>query len=241
MKKLLFFYFVLSTAFLYSEPIYTENIQEEQDLYSFPQLYEKTVNSTVWISTFYDSKLDAEYGSIKRFFFGDILKEFLGSGFIYSKEGHILTNYHVIKDCNYFEIQFADDTICQAQVIGCDENADIAVLKVNKDNLIPLILEDEECKIGQWIYAIGNPEFLRNSFTVGVIAGKNRFENYPYEDYIQLDLHLNQGNSGGPILNLNGKIIGMAASTMKGTGISFIIPSNILKNVADQLIKKWIQ
>jgi len=241
MKKLLFSYFVLLSIFLFWEPISAENILQEQDLYSFPQLYEKTINSTVWIRTCYDSKLDDEYGSIKRFFFGDISKCYIGSGFIYSKEGFILTNYHVIKDCNYFEIQFADDTFCKAQLIGCDKNADIAVLKVNKDSLTPLILEDEESKIGQWVYAIGNPKLLRNSLSVGVIAGKNRYKNYPYEDYVQLDINLNIGSSGSPILNLDGRVIGMHSFYMQETGISFIIPNSILKNVADQLIKKWIQ
>lgn len=210
-------------------------------LYSLPELYEKTVESTVLITGCYDSRSDKNYSNIYCFFYGDQFYEKQeGTGFIYSKDGYIVTNFHVIESCNYFKVHFFDDTVCQAELVGYDERTDLAVLKVNKENLIPLILQDE-VEIGQWIYTVGNPLSLYNSLSIGIVAGKQRYINYcDVEEFIQLDLNANPGNSGGPVLSLEGKVIGVVAvkfDPCEGEGICFAIPSEIIKKVSSQLIK----
>jgi serine protease Do len=206
------------------------------------ELYEKTTESTVWIKCYYDSKLDDQYSTFSWLFYGDdFYEKQSGTGFVYSSEGYIVTNFHVVEDCNYFEAHFSDGTVCDAELVGYDKRTDVAVLKIDKKNLTPLILVEEEIVIGQWVYAVGHPEDLQNSLSVGVVSGRNRRLNHrDIEDFIQLDININSGNSGGPALNLNGKVIGMVTlsfNPLYATGICFIIPNDIIKKVATQLIK----
>jgi serine protease Do len=215
---------------------------QNNNIYSFHELYEKTIESTVEIRSYYDSKLDDKYSTISWLLHGDIFDEKSGgTGFIYSNKGYIVTNAHVIKEANYFKIRFSDDTSYTAKLIGCDKRTDLAVLKIDKENLTSLILADEEIEIGQWIYTVGNPLYFQNSLSVGVVAGKNIRDNYcDIEDFIQLDINTNPGNSGSPVLTLNGKVIGIVTwgfNPLYATGMSFIIPTNIIKKISNQLIK----
>lgn len=245
MKNLVFIicFFALFKTSLYPETTNSlVNDKNNNGLYSFPELYEKTIESTVWIKAYYDSKLDDQYSSLYWLWYGDTFYEdSQGTGFVYSNEGYIVTNYHIIKGCNYFEICFSDETSCNAKLIGFDDKTDIAVLKINKENLTPLILEEEEAKIGQWVYTIGHPVFLEYSLSVGVISRKNvPSDLYEIENLIQLDMNINHGNSGGPVLTLNGKVIGIASYNFHpsyATGICFVIPNSVMKKVVDQLIK----
>ena len=241
MKKILLIlcFFVLIKNDLHADSIdKSVNIQNNSDLYSLSELYKKTTPSTVSIRAYYDSSLDDTYSTFYRFWYGDEFSEKKrGTGFVYSEEGYIVTNWHVVSNCNYFEVDFSDGSYCDAMLIGCDERTDLAVLKVNTTNLSALSLKDREVEIGQWVYTVGHPYSFQNSLAIGIVAGKNRYDYYcDIEDFIQLDMNSNPGNSGGPVLTLDGKVIGML-TWRYDTGISFVIPTNIIKRVANQLIK----
>lgn len=162
------------------------------------------------------------------------------SGYIVSPEGYIITNNHVVNDVSDIEVALNDGRIFKAKVIGQDPNTDIAVLKIDASNLPFLKLgNSDDLDIGQWAIAIGNPFGLQATLTVGVISakGRNNLDLAGQEDFIQTDASINRGNSGGPLLNLDGKVIGMnTAIVSSGGGIGFAIPSNMIKHIMEQLI-----
>ena len=174
-----------------------------------------------------------------------------GSGFIYSKNGYIITNEHVIDNANNIQIRFSDETTRQAEIIGEDPYTDLAVLKVDKSGLKPLQLANStEVKPGQKAIAMGGPFGLGNSLTAGYISQVGRslpvqeigLEGFRIRDVIQTDAAINPGNSGGPLLNREGEVIGVntAIETNTGTfsGIGFAVPSNTVKRVAPQIIEQ---
>ena len=190
----------------------------------------------------------------KRFFFGLPFKQnreeiVLGqaSGFIVSQDGIILTNSHVVKDVSEIVVALNDGREFSGKVLGQDPNTDIAVVKIDTKNLPFLALANsDELQIGQWAIAIGNPLGLQASLTVGVVSatGRNNLDLARVEDFIQTDAAINRGNSGGPLLNLEGNVIGMntaiftnASSGGGYMGIGFAIPSNMLKHIMDELIQ----
>lgn len=168
------------------------------------------------------------------------------SGFIISADGLILTNSHVVKDANEITVSLNDGREFPAKVIGQDPNTDIAVIKIDADHLVNLKLGNSDLlKPGQWAIAIGNPLGLQATLTVGVVSatGRNNLDLTHIEDFIQTDAAINRGNSGGPLLNLAGEVIGMnTAIVTDGSsnggymGIGFAIPSNMLKRVMDELV-----
>jgi len=172
-----------------------------------------------------------------------------GSGFVYSKRGHIITNAHVVEDSDNLEVSFTDGTTKTAEVIGTDPYSDLAVLKVQKDNLQPLRLGNvSDVRVGQKVAAIGNPFGLRGSMTSGIVSQKGRslpvqqagLEGFRIRDVIQTDASINPGNSGGPLLNTEGEVIGVntAIETQTGTfsGIGFAVPASTVKRVAPEII-----
>ncbi len=168
------------------------------------------------------------------------------SGFIVSPDGYILTNSHVVRDASNITVILNDGREFTAKVIGQDPNSDIAVIKIDASKLPYLQLgNSDDLEIGQWVTAIGNPFGLQASLTVGVVSakGRNNLDLTNWEDFIQTDAAINRGNSGGPLLNLDSKVIGMnsAIVTNGGSGgymgIGFAIPSNMLAHIKDQLIK----
>lgn len=178
----------------------------------------------------------------------------IGSGVIIGAEGHILTNDHVVAGAKTIEVMLADGRKAQAAVLGSDPRSDIAVLKIKEKNLPAAVMGDSDLlKVGQWALAIGNPFgfIVRNpqpSMTVGIISALNRTishyvdtGNRYYGDLIQTDASINIGNSGGPLVNLNGEVIGINTlifSTTGGNlGIGFAIPINRVKAIVDDLIK----
>lgn len=240
MKKLIIFFLIFFQNFIFA---YKTSDVDSNELFSFSKLYEKTMKATVAIIVSYDYVQDDDAKTFDEFLNGNCEEKGLGSGFVISEDGYILTNNHVVEEGNVYEIHFSDDSKCFAELIGTDERSDIAILKVDKKDLPYLNFETTDVNIGQWVYVVGNPLSLelQSSLSVGIVSGKDRVDRCAeIEDDIQLNICVHPGNSGSPALNLNGKVIGMIKSgmdpTVFGSGIVFIIPSFILKKVTDQLI-----
>ncbi len=186
--------------------------------------------------------------------FGEMFKDFerpterkassLGSGFIISENGTVVTNNHVIAGADDILVRVGDKEY-KAKVIGADPYMDIAVLKIEtKDQFKPVSFGDsDKSRVGDWAVAIGNPFGLGGTVTAGIISARNRDINLTrYDDFIQTDASINQGNSGGPLFNLKGEVIGIntaiiAPGQSGSIGIGFAIPANAASNVIDQLIK----
>ncbi|MBD1141115.1 Do family serine endopeptidase [Pelagibacterales bacterium SAG-MED39] len=185
--------------------------------------------------------------------FEDMFKEFgtpqerqstaLGSGFIIDQKGIVVTNNHVIQDAEDIIVRVNGDKEFKAKVIGSDPLSDIAVLQLEtKEKFIPVKFGDsDKSRIGDWVIAIGNPFGLGGTVTSGIISARNRSIGLSrYEDYIQTDASINSGNSGGPLFDMNGDVIGINTAILGRSGsigIGFSIPSNSAKIVIDQLIK----
>ncbi len=164
-----------------------------------------------------------------------------GSGFILSKDGYIMTNHHVVKDANEIIITLSDQTELEAKLIGSDKRSDLALLKVQANNLpVVSIGASENLKVGEWVLAIGSPFGFDHTVTAGIVSGKKRnLPNESYVPYIQTDVAINPGNSGGPLFNLDGEVVGVNAQIYSRTGgfmgVSFAIPSETLSDVYKQL------
>ena len=166
----------------------------------------------------------------------------LGSGFIINKNGTVITNNHVINNADDIVVKVGDKEY-NAKIIGADPYADIAVLKIDsKDIFKPVKFgNSDKARVGDWVIAIGNPFGLGGTVTSGIISARNRDINLTrYDDFIQTDASINQGNSGGPLFNLNGDVIGVNTAIIGqggSIGIGFAIPANAASDVIDQLIK----
>jgi Do/DeqQ family serine protease len=173
------------------------------------------------------------------------LQRALGSGVIVSADGYILTNHHVIDGAEDIKVDLNDNRTLEAKVVGSDQPSDLAVLKVNATNLPALQPGDSErVRVGDVVLAIGNPLGVGQTVTMGIISAKGRSTgpgNGSFEDFLQTDAPINQGNSGGALINTNGELIGINSQILSGSGgnigIGFAIPSNMAKSVMDQLIK----
>jgi Do/DeqQ family serine protease len=166
----------------------------------------------------------------------------LGSGFIISKDGYIVTNNHVVRDAESVQVKLSNDKIYDAKIIGGDQKTDIAVIKINAADLPVAVLGDsEKLEVGQWAIAIGNPFGLERSMTVGIVSatGRTNMGIETYENFIQTDASINPGNSGGPLLNIHGEVIGInTAIVAAGQGIGFAIPITMAKPIVTQLLQK---
>ncbi len=168
------------------------------------------------------------------------------SGFIFKSEGYILTNNHVVKDAKEITVTLNDGREFEARIVGQDPTTDLAVLKIDSNEPLPYISlgNSDDLEVGQWVVAIGNPLGLQASLTVGVVSakGRNNLDIATFEDFIQTDAAINKGNSGGPLLDLDGSVIGINTALVSNSGyggyigIGFSIPSNIAKHVVDQLL-----
>ena len=167
----------------------------------------------------------------------------LGSGFIIDGEGYIVTNNHVIQGAEDITVILRDETQLKAKLIGSDSRVDVAVLKVEPPNKKPLPFakfgDSDKVRVGDWVIAIGNPFGLGHSVTAGIISARGRALSDSLDDYLQTDAAINKGNSGGPLFNADGEVIGVntAIYSPSGTnaGLAFSIPSNLFKQVAEQL------
>ena len=246
-KKLFFFFIVLNLSLVKAKAVPS----------SFADLAEKLMPSVVNISTTQTVKTTTNQfpfqfppGSP----FGEMFKDFdrpterkassLGSGFIIKEDGIVITNNHVIANAEDILIRVGEKEY-KADVIGADPYMDLAVLRMKtKDKFKPVSFGDSsKARVGDWVVAIGNPFGLGGTVTSGIISARNRQIGLTrYEDFIQTDASINQGNSGGPLFNLKGEVIGVntaiiAPGQSGSIGIGFAIPANAASNVIDQLIK----
>ena len=223
---------------------------------SFADLAEKLMPSVVNIST--TTTVTTQSNPFPFQFppgspFEDMFKEFgtpqerkssaLGSGFIIDEKGIVITNNHVIQDAEDIIVRFNDEKEFNAKVIGADPLSDIAVLQLDtKEKFKPVKFgNSDKARIGDWVIAIGNPFGFGGTVTSGIISARNRSLGLSrYEDYIQTDASINSGNSGGPLFDMNGDVIGINTAILGRSGsigIGFAIPSNSAKIVIDQLIE----
>jgi serine protease Do len=166
----------------------------------------------------------------------------LGSGFVIDESGYIVTNNHVIEGADEVTVRFHDDTTMTADIVGRDDKTDLALIKVDTDrDLVAAQWGDSErTRIGDWVLAIGNPFGLGGTVTAGIVSARSRDINAgPYDDFIQTDASINRGNSGGPMFNTDGEVIGVNTAIFSPSGgsigIGFAIPSSIAENVIEQL------
>ncbi len=168
----------------------------------------------------------------------------LGSGFIISKDGYILTNNHVVADTNELEVYLSDKRRCKARLIGADPETEVAVIKIDEPNLPFLELGDSDAmKVGNIVLAIGSPQGLSQTVTMGIVSALNRtsMQITKFENFIQTDASINLGNSGGPLLDAQGRAIGINTAIYSNTGgsigIGFAIPINMAKKIAEKIEK----
>lgn len=165
----------------------------------------------------------------------------LGSGFIISKDGYILTNHHVVKDADEIIVKFSDRRELIAKLIGSDTRTDVAVLKVEATDLPVVTIGDPaKLQVGEWVLAIGSPFGFEQSVTAGIVSAKGRsLPGGNYVPFIQTDVAINPGNSGGPLFNMDGKVVGINSQIYSRTGgfmgLSFSIPMDIVMNVVEQI------
>jgi len=179
-------------------------------------------------------------------FFGRMPKEqkrrSLGSGFIVSSDGYILTNNHVVEKADEVTVTLLDKEEFKAKVVGTDPKIDIALIKIDaKKKLTYVTLGDsDKLEVGEWVVAIGNPFGLGHTVTAGIVSAKGRIiGSGPYDDFIQTDASINPGNSGGPLFNLKGEVVGINTAIVQGgQGIGFATPVQLARSVLDQLKEK---
>ncbi len=245
--RLFFLPFLLIT----SSALWANNLPD------FTKMVEQNGPAVVNISTTQDVKPTtqkprqhpdpAEVPDLFKHFFGEeydfppIEKESLGSGFIISSDGYILTNNHVVEKADHVIVKLYDRRELEAKVIGKDKQSDIALLKIDADNLPVLTIgNSENLKVGEWVLAIGSPYGFERSVTAGIVSAKGRsLPRDNYVPFIQTDVAINPGNSGGPLFNLEGKVVGINAQIYSRTGgfmgLSFAIPIDVAMEVVNQL------
>ena len=213
----------------------------------FTNAAEKTIDAVVHVKN--TSKSNSKLPSFYRYFNQDEeLPDRIGtgSGVIVSPDGYIITNNHVIENNNEIEITTNNNKTYQADVIGSDPDTDIAVLKINSNEKLPYIYfgNSDTTRIGEWVLAVGNPFNLNSTVTAGIISAKSRDLNKRdgvNESYIQTDAAVNQGNSGGALVNTNGELIGIntAITSISGgfVGYSFAVPSNVARKIFEDIIE----
>lgn len=165
----------------------------------------------------------------------------LGSGFVISEDGYVVTNNHVIEGADQILIEFFNGDELEAEVVGTDPNTDIALLKVSADGPLPFVPfgDSDTARVGDWVIAMGNPLGQGFSVSAGIVSARNRALSGSYDDYIQTDAAINRGNSGGPLFNMDGEVIGVNTAILSpnggSIGIGFSMASNVVTRVVDQL------
>ncbi|MDI3287636.1 trypsin-like peptidase domain-containing protein [Polyangium sp. 15x6] len=204
---------------------------------TFVAVAEKTSPAVVQI----DVTVSSGDSSAGRWFRADATTRGMGSGVIFSADGAILTNNHVIEDARAINVRLKDGRTLSARVAGRDPATDLAVLRVDATNLpVASFADSDAARVGEWVVAIGSPFGLGHTVTTGVLSAKGRggVGMNAIEDYLQTDASINPGNSGGPLVNLDGQVLGINTMIVsKGQGIGLAVPSNIARRVATQILK----
>ena len=207
---------------------------------------EKTINSVVHVK---NTSISSGSSSVWNYFNNNQNNRTrigMGSGVIISKDGYIITNYHVIENATTIEITTNNNKSYKADLIGSDEVADIAVLKIDSNETFPYIrfADSDQTKIGEWVLAVGNPFNLTSTVTAGIISAKSRDLNdydSKNQSFIQTDAAVNSGNSGGALVNTSGDLIGINTAITSGTGgfvgYSFAVPSNVARKIFEDIIE----
>ncbi len=181
-----------------------------------------------------------------RFFFGgpsgEMKTRALGSGFVISPDGYLITNNHVVANASEIKIKLVDGRSFDAKVIGADERTDIALLKINAKGNLPFVYlgDSDKLEVGDWVIAIGNPFGLGHSVSAGIVSGKDREIGHGvYDDFIQTDASINPGNSGGPLFDTAGNVVGINTAIIQGgNSVGFAVPVNMAKEMLPQLQQK---
>ena len=253
--------FALSLALIASGPAMGQSLSDSGEIMdqgtrpdSFSELSKRLMPAVVNITTSRVVASDLpqfEEGPLQDFneFFGRDPEWFsqegaLGSGFVISADGLIVTNNHVIEGADEINAIFSDGRTLRAELIGTDAATDVAVLKVSQSDPFPFVewADSEQAEVGDWVMAIGNPFGFGGSVSVGIVSARNRdIQSGNYDNYIQTDAAINSGNSGGPLFNLNGEVLGVNTAIITPTGgsvgLGFSIPSNLAKQVSEQLVE----
>ena len=164
----------------------------------------------------------------------------LGAGFVISEDGYVVTNNHVIEGADEIEVEFINGDIFPAKIVGTDANIDIAVLKIDADNPFEYVAfgNSDVARVGDWVMAMGNPLGQGFSVSAGIISARNRELSGPYDDYIQTDAAINRGNSGGPLFNMDGEVIGVNTAIISPSGGSIGLGFSMASNTVDPVVKQ---
>jgi serine protease Do len=235
--------------------------ERQQQLHSFSDAFAKIADALVPTVVFIKSTRTITTADFERFHDREDLKDYFrfrapdefrqsgaGSGIIVSKEGYILTNVHVVEKSDKLRVILNDNREYVADMIGMDPLTEVAVIKINADNLpVARLGNSDKCRVGEWVLSIGNPLELQSTVTAGIISAKDRQidilrNRYSVENFIQTDAAINPGNSGGALVNLRGEVIGMntaiATETGYNSGYGFAIPINLAQKIMTDLIHK---
>ena len=164
----------------------------------------------------------------------------LGAGFVISEDGYVVTNNHVIEGADEIEVEFINGDIFPARIVGTDANIDIAVLKIDADKPFEYVAfgNSDVARVGDWVMAMGNPLGQGFSVSAGIISARNRELSGPYDDYIQTDAAINRGNSGGPLFNMDGEVIGVNTAIISPSGGSIGLGFSMASNTVDPVVKQ---
>ncbi len=244
---LISFGFALSTAFIAPQTLARDTPQD------FVALTERLGPAVVNISTAQNIKIEADSkfskdSPLNKFndLFGggdeNRIARALGSGFVIDKTGYIVTNNHVIEGADEIEVAFPNGESYEAKLIGRDKATDVALLKIDAGKDLPFVKfgNADDVKVGEWVIAIGNPLGYSSSVAAGIVSARHRQMSMTnYDDFIQTDVAINKGNSGGPLFDMDGKVIGVNTAIVSPTGfsvgLSFSIPSDLVESVVKQL------
>ncbi|MCS6789656.1 MAG: trypsin-like peptidase domain-containing protein [Bacteroidia bacterium] len=227
-------------------PTRFQELTEEKG--NFAEAARKAIASVVFIRAYGERVASEDFWNFWEFWMPRSQRIYsAGSGVVWSRDGYIVTNFHVVREANKILVSFPDKRILEAELIGADASTDIALLRVKASGLIPLSLANSDSvQIGEWVLAVGNPYNLTYTVTAGIISARGRNlrllqgKSAP-ESFLQTDAAINPGNSGGALVNLNGQLVGIntaiASQTGSYVGYGFAIPSNIVRKVVEDLQK----
>ena len=238
-----FFFLILSTFCLnncYAAYPFPSKPHKISDTKKAANFFTEIVNASVPAVVFIQVKLTPSSSWIRSLWGNNEERAYIGSGFLITEDGYIITNEHVIKDADVITVTLSNQLQFDGIVVGADPISDIALIKIEAEGLHFLALADSDSiELGEWVTAIGSPFGLQSTVTFGIVSSVKKISSK--NQILQVNLSINPGNSGGPLLNLDGEVIGVNRSTWRYkegfyTGLSFAIPSNVAKEAIEKLL-----